>query len=100
MNDNMNTKILLEDKKGTVVLFESIDRATIEMTQHGSERQFLIKADNFVLTSWRDIPASIFDGKYESAREKIIKAGQKCANQEAINAYYHCLAILEEMRHE
>ena len=100
MLNDMNTKILLEDKKGTVVLFESIDRATIEMTQHGGERQFLIKADNFVLTAWRDIPASIFDGKYESARKKIIKAGQKCANQEAINAYYHCLVILEEMRHE
>lgn len=100
MLNDMITKILLEDKKGPIVLFESIDRATIEMTQHGSERQFLIKADNFILTSWRDIPASIFDGKYELARKQIIEAGQKCANQEAINAYYHCLTILEKMRHE
>jgi hypothetical protein len=100
MSDNMNTKVLLEDKKGTVVLFESMERTTIEMTQHGSERQFLIKSDNFVLTTWRDVPRFIFDGKFESARNEIIQAGQKCANQEALNAYYHCLSILEAMRNE
>ena len=100
MNDNMNTKVLLEDKKGTVVLYESIGHNSFEMTRNDSERLFIIKADEFVLTTWRDVPASIFDGKFESARNEIIQAGQKCANQEALNAYYHCLSILEAMRNE
>lgn len=100
MTKIINTKILIEDKKGLIIELQSDDYTTLEMTNHGTERTFIFNSSQFLLTLRRTQFNLMPPEKFESARKKIIKAGQKCANQEALNAYYHCLAILEEMRHE
>ena len=100
MTNNMNTKISIQDKEGLVIELQSHKHIELEMTSHKTERTFIFNSDEFVLTSWRTQFNLIPPDKFESARKQIIKAGQKCANQEALNAYYHCLAILEGMRNE
>lgn len=100
MTNNMNTKILISDKNGLVIELQSHKYTELEMTNHKTERTFIFNSDEFLLTSWRTQFNLMPPEKFESARNEIIKAGQKCANQEALNAYYHCLAILEGMRNE
>lgn len=100
MNDVKNTTISIKDKMGLVIEFQSTKFMTLEMNGDDTNRLFMFESDEFVLTSWRAQFNLMPPEKFEAARNQIIKAGQKCANQEALNAYYHCLAILEGMRNE